>query len=79
MGSFGGLTGGKSGVKRDKEIPFKSEHVAVRTYRIVVDEDLKAGEYASSWAPGASHDVQQPRRLVGWERLRPIYDFTVTD
>jgi hypothetical protein len=42
-----------AGVKRDKEIPFKSEHVALRTYRIEIDQDLKAGEYAFFMGTGA--------------------------
>jgi hypothetical protein len=44
VGSFGGITGGKSGVKRDKEVPVKAEHVGLRTYRISLDEELKPGE-----------------------------------
>jgi hypothetical protein len=80
VGSFGGLTGGKSGVKRDKEIPFKSEHVAVRTYRIVVDEDLKAGEYAFFMGTGAQAMMSSNRGgTSGGSASGRIYDFTVTD
>jgi hypothetical protein len=47
IGSFGGITGGKSGVKRDKEIAFTSEHAGIRTYKLKIDEALKpGGEYA---------------------------------
>ena len=34
IGSFGGITGGKSGVKRDKEIAFTAEHAGIRTYKL---------------------------------------------
>jgi hypothetical protein len=80
VGSFGGLTGGKSGVKRDKEIPFKSEHVAVRTYRIVVDQDLKAGEYAFFMGTGQQAMMSSNRGgTSGGSASGRIYDFTVTD
>jgi hypothetical protein len=46
IGSFGGLTGGKSGVKRDKEIAFTAEHAGIRTYKIKLDAAMKPGEYA---------------------------------
>ena len=46
VGSFGGIGGGKSGVKKDKEVPCSSEHVGIRMYKITLNEDLKPGEYA---------------------------------
>jgi hypothetical protein len=46
IGSFGGMNGGKSGLKKDKELSFQFEHVAIRTFRITLDEELKSGEYA---------------------------------
>jgi hypothetical protein len=46
VGSFGGITGGKAGVQRDKEIPFKADHVGIRIYRITLNDDLKPGQYA---------------------------------
>ena len=47
IGSFGGITGGKSGVKRDKQIAFTSEHAGIRTYKLKIDAALKpGGEYA---------------------------------
>jgi hypothetical protein len=76
VGSFGGLTGGKSGVKRDKEIPFKSEHVAVRTYRIALEQDLKAGEYAFFMGTGQQAMMSSNRgRHLGRQRLRPNLRF----
>jgi hypothetical protein len=80
VGSFGGLTGGKSGVKRDKELPFKSEHVGIRTYRIVLDEDLKAGEYAFFMGTGQQAMMSSNRGgTSGGSASGRIYDFTVTD
>jgi hypothetical protein len=80
VGSFGGLTGGKSGVKRDKEVPFKAEHVAIRTYRITLDEDLKAGEYAFFMGTGQQSMMSSNRGgTSGGSASGRIYDFTVPD
>jgi len=80
VGSFGGITGGKSGVKRDKEIPFKSEHVAVRTYRIEIDQDLKAGEYAFFMGTGAQAMMSSNRGgSSGGSASGRIYDFTIQE
>jgi len=46
IGSFGGIIGGKSGVKRDKEIAFTAEHAGIRTYRLKLAAEMKPGEYA---------------------------------
>lgn len=81
VGSFGGVTGGKTGVKRDKEVPFQAEHVAVRTYRLTLDGDLKPGEYGFFMGTG-----QQTMMAGGSGSSRSggsasgrIYDFTVPD
>jgi hypothetical protein len=81
VGSFGGVTGGKSGVKRDKEVPFKAEHVAVRTYRITLDDDLKPGEYAFFMGTGQQAMMGQGRAGAssGGSASGRIYDFTVPD
>lgn len=80
VGSFGGVTGGKSGVKRDKEVPFKAEHVAIRTYRITLDEDLKAGEYAFFMGTGQQSMMSSNRGgTSGGSASGRIYDFTVPD
>lgn len=81
VGSFGGVTGGKSGVKRDKEIPFKAEHVAVRTYRITLDDDLKPGEYAFFMETGQQAMMGEGRTGArsGGSASGRIYDFTVPD
>jgi len=81
IGSFGGITGGKSGVKRDKEIPFKADHVAVRTYRIALDEDLKPGEYGFFMGTGQQSMMASGRggSHSGGAASGRIYDFTVPD
>jgi hypothetical protein len=43
-GSFGGVSGGKMGVKKDKRVPFKAEHVGIRTYKLALEADLNPGE-----------------------------------
>lgn len=80
IGSFGGVTGGKSGVKRDKEVPFKADHVAVRTYRITLDEDLKPGEYGFFMGTGQQSMMSSNRGgTSGGAASGRIYDFTVPD
>lgn len=81
IGSFGGVTAGKSGVKRDKEIEFKSEHVAMRTYRVTLDHDLKPGEYG--FFMGTGQQAMMSNSTVssssGGAASGRIYDFTVPD
>lgn len=80
IGSFGGLTAGKSGVKRSKEVAFKAEHVAVRTYRVTLDEDLKPGEYAFFMETGQQSMMSSNRGgTSGGAAAGRIYDFTIPD
>ena len=82
VGSFGGVTGGKSGVKRDKEVPFKAEHVAVRTYRLTLDDDLKPGEYAFFMGTGQQTMMSggsSGGSKSGGSASGRVYDFTVPD
>jgi hypothetical protein len=81
IGSFGGVTGGKAGVKRDKEVLFKAEHVAIRTYRITLDQDLKPGEYAFFMGTGqqAMMSSSTVASTSGGSASGRIYDFTVPD
>jgi hypothetical protein len=81
VGSFGGITGGKSGVKRDKELSFKSEHVGLRTYRISLDEELKPGEYGFFMGTGQAATMSGARggnRSGGLASGR-IYDFSIPE
>jgi hypothetical protein len=81
VGSFGGITGGKSGVKRDKEVPFKSEHVGLRTYRITLDAELKPGEYAFFMGTGQSASMSGARggNRSGGVASGRIYDFNIPE
>ena len=81
VGSFGGLTAGKSGVKAEKEIPFKFEHVAIRTFKIMLSSDLQPGEYAFFMGTGqqtmmASGHGSSPS---GGAASGRIYDFSVPE
>jgi hypothetical protein len=81
IGTFGGMSGGKSGVKRDKETPFRSEHVGVRTYKIVLESDLKPGEYA--FFMGTGQENMMANRNVsassGGSAAGRVYDFNVPE
>ena len=81
VGSFGGVTGGKSGVKRDKELPYKAEHVAIRTYRVSLDEDLKPGEYAFFMGTGTSQTMSGARggNRSGGAATGRVYDFSIPE
>lgn len=81
IGSFGGITGGKSGVKRDKEIPFSAEHVGIRIYRITLASDLKAGEYAFFMGTGQSATMSGAHggNRSGGAAAGRIYDFSVPE
>jgi hypothetical protein len=81
IGSFGGVTGGKSGVKRDKEVPYKADHVAIRTYRITLAEDLKPGEYAFFMGTGQQSMMSSATvaSTSGGSASGRIYDFTIPD
>jgi hypothetical protein len=81
VGSFGGITGGKSGVQRDKEVPFKAEHVGIRTYRIGLEEELKPGAYAFFMGTGQSGTMSGARggNRSGGVASGRIYDFNILE
>ena len=81
IGSFGGISGGKSGVKRDKELEFKSDHVGIRYYRITLNSDLKAGEYGFFMGTGTSSTMSGARggNRSGGAASGRIYDFTIPE
>jgi hypothetical protein len=80
IGSFGGITGGKSGIKRDKEIAFTAEHAGIRTYKLKLAADMKPGEYAffmgtgqqSTMAGGSSGGARSGGAASG-----RVYDFRI--
>lgn len=81
VGSFGGLTGGKSGVKKDKEVQFTSEHVGIRTYKITLSEDLKPGEYAFFMGTGAQANMASRTGSAssGGNASGRVYDFSIPE
>lgn len=81
IGSFGGVTGGKSGVKRDKELSFKAEHVGIRTYRITLEAELKPGEYAFFMGTGQSATMSGARggNRSGGAAAGRVYDFCIPE
>jgi len=82
IGSFGGITGGKSGVKRDKEIVFTSEHAGIRTYKLKLGADMKPGEYAffmgtgqqATMAGGSTGGARSGGAAAG-----RVYDFRIPE
>jgi hypothetical protein len=82
IGSFGGITGGKSGVKRDKEVPFTAEHAGIRTYRIKLDAAMKPGEYAFFMGTGQSAAMAGGNTGMsksGGTAAGRVYDFRIPD
>jgi hypothetical protein len=77
VGSFGGITGGKSGVKRDKEVPVRVEHTGIRTYRVTLDVELKRAEYAFFMGTGQTNTMSS--RRSGGAASGRIYDFSVPE
>jgi hypothetical protein len=82
IGSFGGMTGGKSGVKRDKEIAFTVEHAGIRTYKVKPNVVMKPGEYAffmgtgqqSTMAGGSTGGARSGGAAAG-----RVYDFRIPE
>jgi hypothetical protein len=81
VGSFGGVTGGKSGVKRDKEVPFSAVHVGIRTYKLALSADLKPGEYAFFMGTGqaATMSGAMGGNRSGGDASGRVYDFSVPE
>jgi len=81
VGSFGGVTGGKSGVKKDKEVGFSSEHVGIRIYKITLGEELKPGEYAFFMGTGAGATMASRTGSAssGGNASGRVYDFSIPE
>jgi hypothetical protein len=80
VGSFGGITGGKAGIKKEKQIPFRAEHAGVRVYRVSLDSDLKPGEYAFFLGTGAQSNMSGGdlgASRSGGNATGKIYDFSI--
>ena len=82
IGSFGGITGGKSGVKRDKEVAFTAEHAGIRTYKIKLDASMKPGEYAFFMGTGQSSTMaggSTGGARSGGAAAGRVYDFRIPE
>jgi hypothetical protein len=82
IGSFGGITGGKSGVKRDKEIVFTAEHAGVRTYKLKLEAPMKPGEYAFFMGTGQQANMaggSMGSARSGGAAAGRVYDFRIPD
>ncbi|MGA9799702.1 MAG: hypothetical protein WBQ68_11885 [Terriglobales bacterium] len=82
IGSFGGITGGKSGVQKDKEIPFRAEHIGIRMYKITLaDQALKPGEYAFFMGTGQSNTMAGAHggNRSGGSASGRVWDFTIPE
>ena len=82
IGSFGGITGGKSGVQKEKEIPFHAEHVGIRMYKVTLqDEVLKPGEYAFFMGTGQSNTMAGAHggNRSGGSASGRVWDFTLPE
>ena len=82
IGSFGGISGGKSGVQKDKEVPFRAEHIGIRIYKItLLDEALKPGEYAFFMGTGQSNTMAGARggNRSGGSASGRVWDFTIPE
>ena len=81
IGSFGGVTGGKSGVKKDKVIDFSAVHVGIRTYKLSLLQDLKPGEYAFFMGTGTSETMSGARggNRSGGAASGRLYDFSIPE
>jgi hypothetical protein len=81
IGSFGGITGGKSGIKQDKEVGISSEHVGIRMYKLTVESDLKAGEYGFFMGTGQGNTMAGAKggNRSGGAASGRIYDFSILE
>jgi hypothetical protein len=82
IGSFGGITGGKSGVKREKEVAFTAEHAGIRTYKIKLGAAMLPGEYAFFMGTGQQATMaggQTGGARSGGAAAGRVYDFRIPD
>ena len=80
IGSFGGVTGGKSGVKKEKQVAFRAEHIGIRAYKLSLDDALRPGEYAFFMGTGQSTTMSGAMggNRSGGAASGRIYDFSVS-
>jgi len=82
IGSFGGITGGKSGVQKEKEITFHAEHVGIRIYKVTLQQGgLNPGEYAFFMGTGQSNTMAGAHggNRSGGSASGRVWDFTIPE
>jgi len=81
VGSFGGVTGGKSGVKKEKMIDFTAVHVGIRTYKVTLAQDLRPGEYGFFMGTGTSQTMSGAHggNRSGGAAAGRLYDFSIPE
>lgn len=76
VGKIGGWGGGKSGTKDSKRQGFEFERVAARTYKLVINDELKPGEYGLFYQSGSAIAGTGHDQMAGAAQGR-IFDFTI--
>jgi hypothetical protein len=68
-------------VQKDKEVPFRDEHIGIRVYKITLDEALKPGEYAFFMGTGQSNTMAGARggNRSGGSASGRVWDFTIPE
>jgi hypothetical protein len=76
VGSIGGWTGQKSGVRESNTRGFEAERVASRTYKVTLNQDLPAGEYG--FFMGTGQQMALSDKEAGGSAQGRIYDFSIS-
>ena len=76
VGSIGGWTGQKSGVRESNTRGFESERVASRTYKITLTQELPPGEYG--FFMGTGQQMAMSNKEAGGSSQGRIYDFSIS-
>lgn len=77
VGSIAGWGGGKSGVRESNMRGFDFEHVATRTFKVTLTQELKPGEYGFFMATGQA--MAMGNNTEGGNAQGRIYDFRVPE
>jgi len=78
VGSIGGWTGQKSGLREGNMRGFTAERVAPRTYKITLTEPLKGGEYGFFMGTGPQMALNYKDGAAGAAQGR-VYDFSISN
>lgn len=76
VGSIGGWTGQKSGVREGNMKGFTAERVAARTYKVTINESLPAGEYGFFMGTGQQMAMNDKDGAGGSAQGR-MFDFSI--